>query len=256
VWGERDTSDDERAAVRRRLAEMWGSPTDPPVAAERLGEQPSDPGRWAADEDRPDGSAIGASPRGWGALADPGRRGLRALVAVAVLVATAAGLWTWRARPHAQTVPLTAATTAFATAPASPGVVVVAVAGRVRTPGLVTLPAGSRVADAIAAAGGILPGTDMAGLNLARKVTDGELITVGVPPPAAPDGGDPAGGPINLNTASLSELDTLPGIGPALAQRIIDYRSAHGGFRSVDELRQVSGIGDSRFAELKDLVTV
>ncbi len=149
-------------------------------------------------------------------------------------------------------------------------VLVVAVEGKVRHPGLVRLPAGSRVADAIEAAGGAEPGTDLSFVNLAQKVVDGELIVIGMTPPpgvAATTGsnssgsggsGGPAqpGAPINLNTATEADLDTLPGIGPALAQRIIDYRSQHGAFRSVDELRNVSGIGDAKFAEIKDLVTV
>jgi competence protein ComEA len=117
------------------------------------------------------------------------------------------------------------------------------------------------VADAIAAAGGVLPGTDAATVNLARKVTDGELIVVGVPVPATAAGGDPAGpaapgGKVNLNTATLAQLDSLPGVGEVLARRILDYRTSHGGFRSVSELRQVDGIGDSRYEQLKDLVTV
>ena len=116
---------------------------------------------------------------------------------------------------------------------------VVAVAGKVRRPGLVRLPAGARLADAVEAAGGALPGVDVALLNPARKVTDGELILVGVtaPPgrpapvrrPAAVRRVAPAAGPVNLNTATLAQLDTLPGVGPVLAQRILDHREQHGG---------------------------
>jgi competence protein ComEA len=152
-------------------------------------------------------------------------------------------------------------------------VVVVAVAGKVRQPGLVRLPPGARVADAITAAGGVLPGTDTALLNLARKVSDGELIVVGIPAPAGVQGAGPAGsgapgasgqtaaagqpgGKVNLNTAALAELDSLPGVGTVLAQRILAYRDGHGGFRSVAELRQVEGIGDARYEQLKELVTV
>ncbi len=129
---------------------------------------------------------------------------------------------------------------------------VVAVAGRVLHPGLVRLPAGARVADALAAAGGPLPGTDLSTLNLARKVVDGELITVGVPTPTAMSSGEL----VNLNTATLEQLQTLPGVGPVLAQRIIDHREQLGGFGSVADLRQVTGIGDARYNELKSRVTV
>jgi competence protein ComEA len=164
-------------------------------------------------------------------------------------------------RPHAAPVPVVQASAAGSpVAAASSATLVVAVGGRVRRPGLVRLAAGARVADAIEAAGGALPGTDLSLVNLARKVVDGELIVIGItPPPGAapvPSGQAPAGGAVNLNTATLAELQTLPGIGAVLAQRILDYRTAHGEFRSVNELRQVDGIGDAKFAQLKDRVTV
>ncbi|MFG2064659.1 helix-hairpin-helix domain-containing protein [Micromonospora sp. NPDC048871] len=202
---------------------------------------------------------------------DPGRRGVRALAVVAVLVVLGAAGWTWRSRPQVE--PVAAVTAAPAPDPSdipedgsaegATGEVVVAVAGKVRRPGLVRLPAGARVADAVEAAGGALPGVDVAMLNPARKVTDGELIVVGVaaPTPAAGAGpavgGDPgAGGRVNLNTATQAQLETLPGVGPVLARRIIEHRDQHGGFRSVSDLRQVNGIGEARYEELKDLVTV
>ncbi|WP_245730790.1 ComEA family DNA-binding protein [Micromonospora pallida] len=207
---------------------------------------------------------------------DPGRRGVRALAAVAAVVVLGAGFWAWRSRPQVEPVPAPSASAALPAdaAPAPPSgsgaaELVVAVAGRVRRPGLVRLPAGARVADAIEAAGGAQPGVDVALLNLARRVTDGELILVGVTPPpgagptaagAAPGAGGPgapaAGGKVNLNTATVAQLDTLPGVGPVLAQRIIDHRDRQGGFRSVGDLRQVEGIGDARYEQLKDLVTV
>ncbi|MGI5375345.1 helix-hairpin-helix domain-containing protein [Streptomyces sp. CA-251387] len=142
--------------------------------------------------------------------------------------------------------------------------IVVDVSGKVREPGIHRLPAGSRVADALRAAGGVRPGTNTDGLNRARFLVDGEQVIVGSPavvPGAAPGagaGGAVAGaapaGPVSLNTATVDQLDTLPGVGPVLAQHIIDYRTQHGGFRSVDELREVNGIGDRRFADLRNLV--
>ncbi|GGT08167.1 hypothetical protein GCM10010254_30750 [Streptomyces chromofuscus] len=141
--------------------------------------------------------------------------------------------------------------------------IVVDVSGKVREPGVHRLPAGSRVADALKAAGGVRPGTDIDGLNRARFLVDGEQVVVGGPAPAAvpaPAGGVPAGGaagptaPVSLSTATVEQLDTLPGVGPVLAQHIIDYRTRHGGFRSVDELREVNGIGERRFADLRNLV--
>jgi competence protein ComEA len=149
------------------------------------------------------------------------------------------------------------------------------VVGRVRHPGLVRLPVGSRVVDAIRAAGGAAPGAALDAVNLARKLADGEQLRVprhGEPlmPPATgqPGLGTGTGGaggtaavagqpsaPLDLNTATAEQLDTLPGVGQVTADRIIAWRSEHP-FTSVDDLRQVPGIGDRRFALLKDLVTV
>lgn len=132
--------------------------------------------------------------------------------------------------------------------------IVVDVGGRVRHPGLVTLPIGARVADAIRAAGGPLRHRELAHIDLAARVTDGELLTVGnaSPDPAAA-GGSPA--PVSLSTATLDQLETLPGVGPVTAQKIIDWRTAHGGFTSVSQLQQISGIGPARYAQLSPLVT-
>jgi competence protein ComEA len=120
------------------------------------------------------------------------------------------------------------------------------------------------VADALDAAGGLLPEADPAAVNAAALLTDGEQIAVGVPgapPPAgsgAGAGGDGTGpgGPLDLNTATVADLDGLPGIGPVLAQRIVDHRSAHGAFTSVEQLEDVAGIGPSIYTELVDRVTV
>jgi competence protein ComEA len=140
--------------------------------------------------------------------------------------------------------------------------VAVHVAGRVRHPGLARLPAGSRVQDAIRAAGGPTPGADLDAINLARKLTDGEQVRVPGPgdpaPPPPPDGASgPAtpSAPLDLNTATVEQLDTLPGVGEVTAGRIVAYRSAHP-FTTVDELLEVPGIGQRRFEQLKDLVTV
>ncbi|MDR5700738.1 ComEA family DNA-binding protein [Agromyces aerolatus] len=151
---------------------------------------------------------------------------------------------------------------------ASRGGLLVHVLGAVAKPGLVELSEGARVVDAIAAAGGLAAGANPSGVNLARTVADGEQLTVPAvgEAPAAPDGagagatggggGAAADGLIRLNAATLEDLDTLPRIGPALAQRILDWREANGPFTSVDQLREVAGIGDATFAGLADLVTV
>jgi competence protein ComEA len=173
------------------------------------------------------------------------------------------------ARPHASAI--TAAPQASATSlvvPKTPStaavsssaaMLVVNVVGRVQSPGVYRLPSGSRVDDALRAAGGALPGTDLTTLNLARKLTDGEQIAVGVAgePVNAGTGAAPSPeGPVDLNTATAAQLDSLPGVGPVLAQHIVDWRTAHGRFDSVDQLREVSGIGESKYAQIRPLVTV
>jgi competence protein ComEA len=164
------------------------------------------------------------------------------------------------AAPADQTLPRAVPATATAAGPS--GRVAVHVAGRVRHPGLVRLPAGSRVQDAITAAGGATSGADLDAVNLARKLTDGEQVRVPGPgdpaPPPAPGAATTPGAPaapLDLNTATVEQLDTLPGVGEVTAGRIVAYRSAHP-FTSVDELLEVPGIGQRRFDQLKDLVTV
>jgi competence protein ComEA len=143
---------------------------------------------------------------------------------------------------------------------ADPVSIVVDVGGRVRKPGLVTLPQGARVADAIAAAGGPLRHRELARIDLAARVTDGQLLLVGVKDPtasgvAAPGGSsDSPPAPLDLDSATIDQLETLPGVGPVTAQKILDWRTAHGGFTSVDQLQQVPGIGPARYAELSPLV--
>jgi competence protein ComEA len=152
------------------------------------------------------------------------------------------------------------------------GEVVVHVAGAVVRPGLLRLPAGSRVADAIAAAGGPTPDGDVDRLNLAQLVEDGSRVVVGrigesvdapvpgVTPPAGSgagaDGEATSSSPIDLNTADLAELEELPGVGPSTAQAIIDHREANGPFLSVDDLLDVRGIGPAKLEALRDLAVV
>jgi competence protein ComEA len=140
------------------------------------------------------------------------------------------------------------------------GRVAVHVAGRVRRPGLVRLAAGSRVQDAIRAAGGAAAGANLDAVNLARKLVDGEQVRVpahgeAVAAPAPQGGQATPAGPLDLNSATVEQLEALPGVGEVTAGRIVAYRSAHP-FTSVDELLEVPGIGQRRFEQLKDLVTV
>ena len=139
------------------------------------------------------------------------------------------------------------------------------VGGEVARPGIYTLARGARVADALAAAGGALESGDTSGLGLAAPVADSDQITVPARQAAAlpaatgsASGPSPpqAIGPININTASAAELDALPGIGPALAGRVIDYREQHGPFQTLDELAEVSGISDRMVDELRALITI
>jgi competence protein ComEA len=151
---------------------------------------------------------------------------------------------------------------------AAAAVIVAYVCGAVRRPGVYTFSPGARITDLIEKAGGATGAAELQTVNLAALLTDGQQVVVpergaaaavaAVDPAAATAAGGAAsaGAPVNLNTATLAELDTLPGVGPSTAQKILDYRTAQGGFKSVEDLNNVSGIGDVTFAELKDLVTV
>ncbi len=200
----------------------------------------------------------------------PGGASVAALIVVVVLIA-AVGVWRHAAaREHAQALAQSSsereeseavpvATGPSPSAPASVGErtddVVVYVSGAVASPGVLTLPTSSRVIDAITAAGGALPEADLESINLARILVDGEQIRVAVvgesPPSATAGTGTDAQACVRLATATETELQTLPGIGPALAQRIISYRSTHPRLTSVEELDDVPGIGPSLIEKIR-----
>jgi competence protein ComEA len=269
-----DDADVIRARLRHLLAEAqhsggWVPDDEPPTVDHWPGEAGSTTGDRLPPEDAalPEGVGRHRSPARtvrW----SPGQPGARSLWLVGLAAALALVVWTWLDRPQVEPVPAPPAgsTAASTTTPVgevaeTSTTVVVSVVGLVVRPGLVTLPSGSRVADAIEAVGGLLPEADPASINLAAVVADGQQIAVGVPG-AVPAGvgespvPDGSGGPVNLNTATVAELDGLPGIGPVLAQRIVDHRTSAGPFGSVEELDDVPGIGPAIAAELAGLVTV
>lgn len=252
----RGGGDEAATAARLRLERLLGRIPAPALATapSALSEQP--------EPEQPDQDAMETgAPAPRGLVVDPTRRGALALAGLATVSVLVTGGLVWRSRPRpVAVVPPVVSTSS---APAATAVVVVDVQGAVRRPGLVTLPAGARVADALAGAGGLKPGATTAGLNLARRVSDGEQVLVAVPgaaPPVVPgagaSAGTSAGSRLDLNLATLEQLDALPGVGPVTAQRILDWRDQHGRFASVDQLREVDGIGDKRFEALRDLVTV
>ncbi len=240
----------------------------------------------------PDGSA----EAGWLAKvrADPGRAGAIALAVIAAVAVLITVFTVIRDRPapvlSAKLPPVEMVSTASprtgdpAAGPPAPdaGQVVVSVVGLVHKPGLATLAPGSRIADALTAAGGALDGADTIGLNLARPLVDGEQIVVGLaPPPGKPVLGSSVGAaspapeaprtstaptparpeptstePVNLNTATVEQLDALPGVGPVTAAAIVAWREAHGKFTGVDQLGDVDGIGPARLEKLRALVRV
>ncbi|MDP9168482.1 MAG: ComEA family DNA-binding protein [Actinomycetota bacterium] len=238
----------------------------------------------------PEATSGGAA--GWLATvrADPGRAGVIGLGVVGVLaVLVTVFTLTKDDGPTVMSAKLPPVQMVSSTAPAPSGGppapagdVVVSVVGLVHRPGLVTLPTGARIADALTAAGGPLDGADLVGLNMARRVGDGEQIVVGLssPPGAPPAMGSSITSPpntsptntasaatpdkngraptglVNLNTATVEELDVLPGVGPVTAAAIIAWRDANGAFAGVDQLGEVDGIGPARLEKLRALVTV
>jgi competence protein ComEA len=229
------------------------------------------------------------------ALWAPRRRNVAAL-GVAVLIAATATLW-WVVASRPRPIPVLESGAGLAGATTTPSAglghaspspsasggrpspggqpsvaetgadgLVVDVAGKVARPGIYRLPAGSRVFDALLAAGGPLPGVVTTPLNLAAPLNDGQQVVVGIDgmtgqagPSGGAVGGSGTGGSgttVSLNSASLDQLQHLPGVGPVLAQHILDWRAQHGRFTSVDQLRDVSGIGPSKFAAIKSKVTL
>lgn len=236
--------------------------------------------RWLSDAD--------TEPSGWltTVRTDPGRAGAIALGAVGVVAVLVTVFTLLRddtppvvsAKLPPVEMVSTAQPTPAASAPEGP--VIVSVVGLVNRPGLVTLSSGARIADALSAAGGALDGADLIGLNMARRVSDGEQIIVGIAAPpgeptsmgssvasepsAAAPAGDPAatgsasapGGSVDLNTANEEQLDALPGVGPVTAAAIVAWRDANGSFTSVDQLGDVDGIGPARLEKLRAQVHV
>lgn len=280
------SSSEHAEAVSRRLATLSAE-----LAAVRgEADEWPDPGHTRVRE-RPDVPLGPPAPPAPVVLPVPGRHASRRLrigglqlgpahlAVVCCVAALAVGLaaW-WVVRDQAEVVPVappgeaaaapptplapvdtTAVDPAQAAAPAED--LVVDVAGKVRRPGIAVLPPGSRVVDALEAAGGARRGVDLTSLNLARPVVDGEQILVGVEAAAGVAGSLGATAPggealVNLNTADLAALDTLPGVGPVTAESIIGWRDANGGFTSVDELLEVDGIGEATLADLAPHVTL
>ena len=265
---------------------------DPLLDAEPSGERP-DPDFWGPPDrhdraTRPPG--LPAGPVGWGGPLERLGDRLRAWrgdprlgIAALLVVALVAGVVWYRLGVSSSSADSGGGAPAPATVPVAPRSgpagattttsgpsedVTVHVAGAVARPGVYELDSDARVIDAVESAGGGVPEADLDRLNLAEKLVDGERVlvqkvgdptapaAVGVPAPSGTGSTGAPAGPVNVNAATQAELETLPGIGPALAQSIIAERDRRGGFRAVNELRSVRGIGDKRFADLEPLVTV
>lgn len=263
-----DPAEDPVAAAHRRLdvfGRFWAERdgTEPPAALAALAAPAGEPAELPGSRS-PWSVPVGIRP------------GQVVLVVVLGVATVLFALW-WTARSAPQSVPLAdtspaAAPVAGASPPATVGttsspspsptgaVVVVDVAGKVRRPQVITLPAGSRVIDAIRKAGGARRGIDLSGINLARVLVDGEQVLVGGsgrrPPAAASSGGAAtSGGVVNLNSASAAQLEELPGVGPVTAQKIVAWREANGAFTSAEDLLEIDGIGPKTLADLAPAVT-
>jgi competence protein ComEA len=265
-----------------RLHRRLGAESEPTTDTESDPQPDTQLSRWL-----PESQSGGASSWVAAARADPGRAGVIALGAVGV-IAVLVTLFTLARddSPPVSSAKLPPVQMVSSASPPPPGgaptsaePVVVSVVGLVGKPGLVTLDPGARIADALTAAGGPLDGADLLELNMARRLTDGEQIVVGIAPvpgepatmgssvspgqspatsqaPSAPGGATTPDGPVNLNSATQEQLDTLPGIGPVTAAAIIAWRDANGRFSSVDQLGDVEGIGPARLDKLRDRVHV
>lgn len=179
------------------------------------------------------------------------------LAAAVAALAVASGVTYGRGVTTAP-LPQSPQSTVVETTSADPGTVVVHVAGWVETPGVVAVAAGARVADAILAAGGVRPGANLDAVNLAQQVSDGQQLVVPGPGKASSDvTGIPDPGAsriVDLNVATAAQLESLPGVGPVLAGRIVAHRLAHGPFETIEDLLEVSGIGESKLAAIRDHV--
>ena len=296
---------DSARAEPRRVDEFDDPQGEPPIGQPQDGVVRPDPEWLLPAAQRPESPWSSLLPQRWRfARVDPGRPGVKALAAAGVFVVLVAGFAVFRDAPTpAPAPPLAVVSTDAAdarapdsalsesgsssrppdrtagTAPVAETELVVSVVGLVAHPGLVRLQPGSRIADALAAAGGAVEGADLLALNMAARVSDGDQIVVGlVPAPAAPpvsgttsgqgagpggvagsttdQAGPAAGGAVDLNTATVAELDALPGVGPVTATSIVSWRDTNGRFVSVDQLAEVDGIGPGRLTKIRELVRV
>ena len=185
----------------------------------------------------------------------------RALIILATFCLGVGGFFFLNSRPAAtlQSAPDILQEIAPSSAESTTTTVIVNVAGKVVKPGVYQLPTGSRVVDALTMAGNQLRGVDISDINLARLLVDGEQILVGTPAATIAKRSAArvtSNNPLDLNRATASQLDTLPGIGPVTAQRILDYRAKVGRINAVDELKKISGLGGAKFEEIKNLLRV